>query len=154
MILLHFKLLLVHLTRMPVFLPCCAVLEFGGTCADVCEFGCVQASLVLTVQRFLSLVFSAAVLNSPPAPPNSLWVGSGMVLLGSCIYILAQRGRQGGMCSGNKQDGDVAPPKSPAASRWPPVEQTEPFAPEDVLLAKGGAAYPSGVGREGLRARR
>ena len=39
--------------------------------------GCAQASLVLTVQRFLSLVFSAAVLNSPPPPPNSLWVGSG-----------------------------------------------------------------------------
>ena len=127
---------------------------FLNVAADACGFGFVQASLVLTVQRFLSLVFSAAVLNSPPAPPNSLWVGSGMVLLGSCIYILAQRGKRGGSCNGNKPDDDAAPPKSPVASRWSPAEQTEPFAPEDVLLTKNGAAYPSGLGREGLRARR
>ena len=154
MILLHFKLLLVHLTRTRVFL-CLAVrfLNVAGR-ADVCELCLVQASLVLTVQRFLSLVFSAAVLNSPPAPPNSLWVGSGMVLLGSCLYILAQRGRQGGMCDGNKQDGDAAPPKSPVASRWPPVEHTERLASDGVHLLKGGAAHPSDLGRSHLRARR
>ena len=48
-----------------------------------------QATVVLTLQHFLSLVFSAAVLNSPPAPPSTLWLGSVMVLAGALCYTLA-----------------------------------------------------------------
>ena len=69
----------------------------------------LTASVVLTVQRFLSLVFSAAVLNAPPPPPSSLWVGSGMVLLGSCMYILAPRSSSGSTssgCAGDTSTGD------------------------------------------------
>ena len=58
----------------------------------------LTASVVLTLQRFLSLVFSAAGLNarllgvsSPPPPPNSLWFGSGLVLAGAILYILNPR---------------------------------------------------------------
>jgi hypothetical protein len=49
----------------------------------------LTANLVLTLQHFLSLVFSAAVLNAPPAPPPTMWVGASLVLVGAISYSLA-----------------------------------------------------------------
>lgn len=49
----------------------------------------LTAQVVLTLQHFLSLAFSAAVLNAPPAPPTTLWVGAFLVLVGALAYTVA-----------------------------------------------------------------
>lgn len=50
--------------------------------------GALTNTLVVTLTRFSSLVFSAAVLNSPPFPPLGMWAGSLLVLGGTVLYLL------------------------------------------------------------------
>ncbi|KAJ8602530.1 hypothetical protein CTAYLR_008330 [Chrysophaeum taylorii] len=51
----------------------------------------VTLALALAVQRFLSIVFSAAVLNAPPYPPLSMWLGALLVVAGAVSYVLAPK---------------------------------------------------------------
>lgn len=50
--------------------------------------GSLTNVLVVTIFRFVSLLVSAVVLNSPPFPPMSLWLGSFLVLGGTVLYLL------------------------------------------------------------------
>ena len=50
------------------------------------EASALAATMVITLQRFASLVFSATVL-SPAYPPASLWAGICLVALGSVGYL-------------------------------------------------------------------
>ena len=47
----------------------------------------VFLSLVLAVQRFASIAFSAAVVNAPPYPPLTLWLGASLVAVGCISFI-------------------------------------------------------------------
>tara|TARA_B100000795_G_scaffold129063_1_gene96170 strand:+ start:543 stop:761 length:219 start_codon:yes stop_codon:yes gene_type:complete len=50
------------------------------------EASALAATMVITLQRFASLVFSATVL-SPAYPPAGLWAGICLVALGSVGYL-------------------------------------------------------------------
>ena len=50
------------------------------------EASALAATMVITLQRFASLVFSATVL-SPAYPPAALWAGICLVALGSVGYL-------------------------------------------------------------------
>ena len=54
------------------------------------EASALTATMVITLQRFVSLVFSATAL-SPAYPPPSLWAGIGCVAAGSIMYVLQPR---------------------------------------------------------------
>jgi hypothetical protein len=47
----------------------------------------VFLSLVLAVQRFVSIAFSAGVVNAPPYPPAQMWFGALLVAAG-CIFFI------------------------------------------------------------------
>lgn len=50
--------------------------------------GSLTNVLVVTIFRFVSLLVSAVVINSPPFPPLSMWFGSFLVLGGTIMYLL------------------------------------------------------------------
>lgn len=52
------------------------------------EASALTATMVITLQRFLSLIFSATVL-APATPPASLWLGIALVAAGSAAYARA-----------------------------------------------------------------
>eukprot|EP00966_Prymnesium_polylepis_P121384 2805441-Prymnesium_polylepis.1 len=52
------------------------------------EASALAATMVITLQRFISLIFSATVLADNPPPP-ALWVGICMVAFGSAAYARA-----------------------------------------------------------------
>lgn len=51
--------------------------------------GSVPNVVTVTVFRFVSLVLSACVMNSPPFPPPTFWIGGVLVLSGTLGYALA-----------------------------------------------------------------
>ena len=80
------------------------VLNYAITRACACVVGLsnpVVLNLVLTVQRFLSIALSAALINE--LPPPELWVGAALVLGGCVAFFLsgtpkrrrASQGRKG-----------------------------------------------------------
>ena len=67
---------------------------FGTTrcCSDVVGMSSsVFLNLVLTAQRFVSIVLSACVLNAPPYPPPKMWLGAACVVLGSVAFVIAPK---------------------------------------------------------------
>ena len=83
-----------------VVLPRMLLLMVGNVVCDFCtkramtrligEASALTATMVITLQRFVSLVFSATAL-SPAYPPPSLWAGIGCVAAGSVMYALQPR---------------------------------------------------------------
>ncbi len=76
--------------RLYVLLFAVMILNFCVTksCAQVVGLSNpVMLNLVLTIQRFCSIVFSAAYLNAPPFPPKTLWVGSFFVIIGCVAFF-------------------------------------------------------------------
>jgi len=76
--------------RLYVLLFFVMVLNFCVTkaCAQVVGLSNpVMLNLVLTVQRFASIVFSATMINAPPYPPQMLWVGSFFVVAGCLTFF-------------------------------------------------------------------
>ena len=59
-----------------------------ATTSLIGEASAVAATMVVTLQRFISLTFSATVLASAP-PPASLWGGILMVATGTLAYARA-----------------------------------------------------------------
>eukprot|EP00928_Gymnodinium_smaydae_P062776 TRINITY_DN46560_c0_g1_i1.p1 TRINITY_DN46560_c0_g1~~TRINITY_DN46560_c0_g1_i1.p1 ORF type:complete len:379 (-),score=60.83 TRINITY_DN46560_c0_g1_i1:326-1420(-) len=49
----------------------------------------VVLNIVLTIQRFVSIVISAMIFNAPPYPPVLMWFGACLVVLGCLSYVLA-----------------------------------------------------------------
>ena len=75
-----------------VYLTASMVLTYVATKASAEVVGLstpVVLNLVLTLQRFVSIVTSAVIINAPPYPPVSMWVGAGLVLAGCVMYVLA-----------------------------------------------------------------
>lgn len=80
--------------RLYVLLFCVMVLNFCVTkaCAQVVGLSnAIMLNLVLTVQRFLSIVFSATIINAPPYPPNIMWFGSFFVIIGCFAFFSFDR---------------------------------------------------------------
>jgi len=87
-----------------VAVPRLYLLLAGNVVGDYCckvsmtrlvgEASALAATMVITLQRFASLVFSATVL-SPAYPPAGLWAGISLVALGSVGY-LGSPARSGG----------------------------------------------------------
>lgn len=51
----------------------------------------VVLNLVLTMQRFVSIVVSATIFNAPPYPPLLMWFGAAFVIAGCVGYVLAPK---------------------------------------------------------------
>jgi len=51
----------------------------------------LAASLTLTMSRLISIVISAAFVNSPPPPPVTLWLGCALVVVGTGLYKTAKK---------------------------------------------------------------
>ena len=85
-----------------VVVPRLYLLLAGNVVSDYCckvamtrligEASALAATMVITLQRFASLIVSATVL-SPAYPPASLWAGIGLVALGSAMYLGAPAAR-------------------------------------------------------------
>ena len=61
-------------------------------CSDVVGMSSsVFLNLVLTAQRFVSIVLSSCVLNAPPYPPPNMWAGAVCVILGSVAFVIAPK---------------------------------------------------------------
>ena len=57
-------------------------------CAEVTgASNSVVLNLVLTTQRFVSIVFSATITNAPPYPPAQMWIGAILVVGGCLAYV-------------------------------------------------------------------
>ena len=88
-----------------VVVPRLYLLLAGNVVSDYCckvamtrligEASALAATMVITLQRFASLVFSATVL-SPAYPPAALWAGIGLVALGSVGYLASPSASPGG----------------------------------------------------------
>ena len=88
-----------------VAVPRLYLLLAGNVLGDYCckvsmtrlvgEASALAATMVITLQRFASLVFSATVL-SPAYPPAALWAGIGLVALGSVGYLASPSASPGG----------------------------------------------------------
>ena len=69
----------------------------------------VALNLVLTSQRFVSIVISATVINAPPYPPRTMWLGAGLVVCGCASFVLAPKPSKREHL-GNKEQGSKEQP--------------------------------------------
>jgi len=64
-------------------------------CAEVVGLSSsVMLNLILTLQRFISIVISACIFNAPPYPPLMMWLGAALVIAGCINYVIVPKEKQ------------------------------------------------------------
>ena len=69
-------------------------LDYGCKCAVTRLIGyssSLTAAMMLTVSKLISIAISATIVNAPPYPGASLWVGCAAVAAGNFLYQLAPK---------------------------------------------------------------
>ena len=83
--LLHFLSTNSSLTLMHVLQACAEVVGLSSS---------VMLNLILTLQRFISIVISACIFNAPPYPPLMMWLGAALVIAGCINYVIVPKEKQ------------------------------------------------------------
>ena len=77
----------------------------------------VQAAMVLTASKLVSIIISAVFVNAPPFPGASLWVGCAAVVGGNFLYRLAPERAPRSSGRAQTQKAGAADSKSPTKGK-------------------------------------